>query len=575
MSGFEIAGVVLGSIPIVVSALEYYVKGLGILQNFHSYKRLLKSLILALKTEHINLQNICEKLLVGIAPQTCIEMMIREPFGKLWGEKEINNKLRLRLWTSLSVFEERVQDMKLAVEEMMNKLSIDSHEEPSWIEKTPLKSQLKRVIFIVQKSSHEEALTRIRDGVSALQTLATLNTELEPERKSRSLGRLNKLVSGMLTGIYQALRSTMTCKCPSLHDIGLKLTPPSLTITPADDDLDILKKLQFQLAISHMKKLSSDVSTRHWNEILLKPNQCLYQTKSPKTAMTTTPMKKSVGFVIPSSGNQRGGQSTQTITTTQSGIVNLSLNAVTKTDSLEGTRNIDNLCQTMQSIGKKKGGERCGHIKDFRMQSDLKYDLYAHDYLGTSDDWSLVSLKQLSQDQTLLYVDKLRLAWTIARSAFQMEGTPWISNIPRSEDIYIARRDGELRFDHVFTLRLFPEYSRSTPLIPSPTNPFMLYLGILLTEIILGHSITNLESTLELTMEPTIPRHVLDFEAATKLLGRVRMVGGSGYHDAVERCLKSGMYQTEWNRGQAWFQGDIAAAVVSPLETDLRRLGFD
>lgn len=124
MSGFEIAGVVLGSIPIVVSALEYYIKSLGILQNFHSYKRLLKGLILALKTEHINLQNICEKLLVGIAPQTCIETMIRDPFGKLWSEEGINDKLRLRLWTSLSVFDERVQDMKLAIEEMMGRLDI-------------------------------------------------------------------------------------------------------------------------------------------------------------------------------------------------------------------------------------------------------------------------------------------------------------------------------------------------------------------------------------------------------------------------------------------------------------------
>lgn len=125
MSGFEIAGVVLGSIPIAVSALEYYVKSLGILQNFRSYKRLLKSLILALKTEHINLQNICEKLLVGIAPQTCIEEMIREPFGKLWSEQGINDKLRLRLWTSLSIFNERIQDIKLAIDEVMEKLNVD------------------------------------------------------------------------------------------------------------------------------------------------------------------------------------------------------------------------------------------------------------------------------------------------------------------------------------------------------------------------------------------------------------------------------------------------------------------
>jgi hypothetical protein len=124
MSGFEVAGIVLGSIPIVVSALQYYMNGLGTLKNFRSYKRILKNLILALKTEHANLQNICEKLLIGIAPQTLIEEMIRDPFGDLWKEEEIFNKLRLRLWSSLQVFDDRVQDMREAIEEMMEKLHI-------------------------------------------------------------------------------------------------------------------------------------------------------------------------------------------------------------------------------------------------------------------------------------------------------------------------------------------------------------------------------------------------------------------------------------------------------------------
>ncbi|KAF5262034.1 hypothetical protein FOXYS1_7250, partial [Fusarium oxysporum] len=124
MSGFEVAGIVLGSIPIVVSALQCYMNGLGTLQNFRSYKRILKSLILTLKTEHVNLQNIYQKLLTGIAPQTRIEEMIRDPFGDLWREEEIFNKLRLRLWSSLQVFDDRVQDMREAIEEMMEKLNV-------------------------------------------------------------------------------------------------------------------------------------------------------------------------------------------------------------------------------------------------------------------------------------------------------------------------------------------------------------------------------------------------------------------------------------------------------------------
>lgn len=124
MSGFEIAGVVLGSIPLVISALEHYMDGVNTIQSFRSYKRVLRRLILTLQTEHVGLQNVCEKLLVGIAPQTCIEEMIDDPFGELWRENEVFNKLRLRLWRSFKVFDETVRDMREAIQEMMDKLNL-------------------------------------------------------------------------------------------------------------------------------------------------------------------------------------------------------------------------------------------------------------------------------------------------------------------------------------------------------------------------------------------------------------------------------------------------------------------
>ncbi|KAL7759374.1 hypothetical protein ACKLNR_009464 [Fusarium oxysporum f. sp. zingiberi] len=293
MSGFEVAGIVLGSIPIVVSALQCYMNGLGTLQNFRSYRRILKSLILTLKTEHVNLQNICEKLLIGIAPQTRIEKMIRDPFGDLWREEEIFNKLRLRLWSSLQVFDDRVQDMREAIEEMMEKLNVGTGGKAEWTESSSIKKQFKRATFILQKSNHEEALTRIRDGVSALQRLAVLNTDLESQRKSRSQGRLNKLVNGMLSGIYQALRSTMTCKCSGLHDVGLRLTPPSRTVIPEDEDEDIIEELQFRLAVSYLTTSQANTS-KQWNEILLKSKE-----DSKKSTVSFTAQRQYQSLFVP------------------------------------------------------------------------------------------------------------------------------------------------------------------------------------------------------------------------------------------------------------------------------------
>ncbi|KLP21356.1 uncharacterized protein LW94_10531 [Fusarium fujikuroi] len=567
MSGFEVAGIVLGSIPIVVSALQCYMNGLGTLQNFRSYKRILKSLILTLKTEHVNLQNICEKLLTGIAPQTRIEEMIRDPFGDLWREEEIFNKLRLRLWSSLQVFDDRVQDMREAIQQMMEKLNVGADGEVEWAESSSIKKHFKRATFILQKSNHEEVLTRIRDGVSALQCLAVLNTDLESQRKSRSQGRLNKLVNGMLSGIYHALRSTMTCKCSDLHDVGLRLTPPSRTVVPEDDDEDIIKELQFRLAVSYLT--GSQVNTsKQWNEILLRSGDDSKMSTVSFTAQRTCASRKTVGFAVPSTTPSTNSQQSQTVVI-ESALSNLTLNTLRTMSEPLCSKHINNLCETMQTMGKKKQGERCGHIQHCYMTETKRYDVYTLECLGSCKEWSLVPLKQVLQDPALLYGDKLRLAWMIACGVLQMQGTPWVADIPRSEDIFIAQK-GVHQFQHVFVLRHFPEDPRVNASV-SPNNPFMLYLGILLIELILGQSIATLDSPQTQTLEPGLPRHILDYEAANKLLGRVMMTGGSGYYNAVERCLRSDM-QIGASGKSCCFQGDVISGVLDPLEQDLRRL---
>lgn len=124
MSGFEIAGVVLGSLPIIISALQAYNEGVDTIQRWRRYARELKSLVRDLETEHVKLQNVCEKLLVSLVPMTRMEEMIDDPFGESWREEELYSQIRLRLWSSHKVFEDTVLDMRDAMEEMKEKLKI-------------------------------------------------------------------------------------------------------------------------------------------------------------------------------------------------------------------------------------------------------------------------------------------------------------------------------------------------------------------------------------------------------------------------------------------------------------------
>jgi hypothetical protein len=360
----------------------------------------------------------------------------------------------------------------------------------------------------------------------------------------------------------------MACKCSGLHDVGLRLTPPSRTVIPEDEDEDIIKELQFRLAVSYLAASQANTS-KQWNEILLKSGEDSKTSTVSFTAQSTATSRKTVGFAVPSTTSSTSGQHSQTVII-ESALSNLTLNTLRTMSEPICSKHISNLCEAMQTMGKKKQGERCGHIQHCYMTQTQKYDVYTLECLGSCDEWSLVPLKQVLQDPALLYGDKLRLAWMIACGVLQMQGTPWVADIPRSEDIFIAQKGGVHQFHHVFVLRHFPEYPRVNA-STSTTNPFMLYLGILLIELILGQSIATLDSPQTQTLEPGVPRHILDYEAASKLLGRVMMTGGSGYYNAVERCLRSDM-QIGTTGGSCCFQGDVISGVLDPLEQDLRRL---
>lgn len=116
----EAVGLVLGVIPIAIQALDTYRTVLSSVKNL---KRDLDFMIRDLKTEQQILQNTCEIMLKGIAPDSALDRMIEEPFGPDW--RGYDNEVRLRLWRSSAVFQERIEEMRQAALELQRKLAID------------------------------------------------------------------------------------------------------------------------------------------------------------------------------------------------------------------------------------------------------------------------------------------------------------------------------------------------------------------------------------------------------------------------------------------------------------------
>lgn len=117
----EVAGLVLGGIPLAVHALQEYKL---FLSNYRHASRHLESIIRHLQAQRNILENTCNVLLTGIAPPFEIDQMIQMPFDSSWNKHE--GQIKLRLGEDLKIFQDTTLEMQNIVKSLLKKLGIDA-----------------------------------------------------------------------------------------------------------------------------------------------------------------------------------------------------------------------------------------------------------------------------------------------------------------------------------------------------------------------------------------------------------------------------------------------------------------
>lgn len=125
MSGLEVAGVVLGALPLIISALEHYANGINTAKRYWRYKSEIRSLILQVKTERDIFLNTIEQLLNGIVRLEQMETFLSSPRGDIWRDEDVNSKLKDRLRGAYEVYHDNVEGMKTSIKGIMGKLALD------------------------------------------------------------------------------------------------------------------------------------------------------------------------------------------------------------------------------------------------------------------------------------------------------------------------------------------------------------------------------------------------------------------------------------------------------------------
>lgn len=543
MSGFEIAGIVLGSIPLVIATLEKYGTGLSMLQRWRKYQRELQSLIRNLETERIKLQNVCEKLLIGLVQPSKIETLINNPMGDFWREEETLRKVQFRLGNGFQSFEATLSHLKTTIDEMAQR--IDS-------QKNGMALGVRRAVFTLSRSQYADLLSDIKDSISNLENLTDRNMELEPARRGRYRGKLFVLIQTISESFYRALSPSLNCACG--HNIGLGLESRLTEVFPPGDEEKMINSTSFKIAFSYTE--NPDDATI-WEEISVKPNvavaRATFSAKSPTSSSPSNIGKGNNSVRLASAS--RGFSSTTVLVQTQSSSAAMSLNMSTPC-AAPGTglpvMGHLSLCQRIKVGGKQANIASYGKILDNSALGVKEYSLSPVRFSDYSDAacHSVISLRDILEQKDnsihLPYRDRLHLAVVVSSSLLQLHGNAWLPNALTSSDIFFLTKRNYPIYSRPFLLRKSSASAgKGKETSPPFCNPALWSLGVLLIELILGRTLASFRA-----QEESTP--FVDYATAHKLLDEIRMAS-SNYGTAVTRCLGGELHNTSHCSGSEDF----------------------
>ncbi|KAF5542091.1 hypothetical protein FNAPI_10075 [Fusarium napiforme] len=558
MSGLEVAGIVLGSIPLLIIALEKYTEGLSTLHRWRKYKRELQSLIRNLETERVKLQNVCEKLLLDLVPHYKIEALIDNPMGDLWREEETLKKVQFRLGNGFKVFQDTANELRARLFDL-GKL-IESQGEGMF-------PGLKRAVFTLSRSQYADILAEIRDSVSNLENLTDRNMELEPARRVRSKQKLFAILRDLSESLYRALRSSLTCSCR--HDIGLGLEIRKVKVFPGDDEQKMIALNSFKISMSYE---TGPGSLKAWEDFQLQPRRLGSAPSFPEIMLFTssrssvTSGKKRVHF-----SDSPQGLLTTTPPAPRVAKIPTSLTTTTR-DHIVPSTVCSDLCRITKinagNVFPRNAPTMSPVINDRSLHVTTEFQLYPIPVspFRNPQSISLISLSDIlyrTNESTHLPIrDRHRLAVIVSSSFLQLHGSSWLPNHLDSRDIFFFTYQGIPLFTQPRLIRNLPdrndkpEFKRVQS--PPSANPALWSLGLLLIELILGRALNVYDN------QPGGSEYSMVYE----LIPEVRMIS-LNYGTAVMRCLSGELHSMDYLSGGADFCQDVYAGIVALLERDL------
>ncbi|KAH7363684.1 hypothetical protein BKA66DRAFT_573381 [Pyrenochaeta sp. MPI-SDFR-AT-0127] len=134
MSGLEIVGIVLGSLPLIVKATEYSPEAFTSINNMIQFKYGFQNIHIALGIVWTSYTFVCERLLQPLAiTHGDLAELIENPMSDKWRGPILHLKLKARLGRAYGPFNNAIELLHSKLEKIRKKLNLDEHFLPPWI----------------------------------------------------------------------------------------------------------------------------------------------------------------------------------------------------------------------------------------------------------------------------------------------------------------------------------------------------------------------------------------------------------------------------------------------------------
>ncbi|KAF2632934.1 hypothetical protein BU25DRAFT_487328 [Macroventuria anomochaeta] len=563
MSGLEVAGVVLGALPLIISGLEHWRKVAEIGGFFWRIRKEYTKCKNDVKYHDIMYRRNLKALLLPLINEPKeVEYLIRTPGGKGWTDKVMQERLEERLKDSYDLYLDIIHDLNETAQALRKELSFNDTSIQDKLTIPPTKSQQRppsplpsgtqtkslvrakwdyekfRMRFSLNESVRTGLVQQLEKCNERLRQLLTTSDEISalaesgPVNKQKNLALEDALKKSRRRCklLFMAIQGAWQCLCQPCHYAHLRLEHRTRPDT------------SFELILTYAMDPSVRPTSWSWRELQCGPAlECcgrrianMAKNEVPVVTLTDPP---------PSAIAKKS----KTVT-----FAPLNSNSPIR-EGLNMKRNIE-LCQTL-------GSTNCSKCLGILSKDDEEYHVHSSRKRKRPSMGISPSLDSVIADRSLSRRERYSVALLLASSVAQLQETPWLDTRLKKEDILFHPYEDDGSNSPIHELFIRQGFSQPDPNSRTNKDDCNFYsLGILLLELCFAQRLEDHPYRKAYPAATGETKEAFDLVAALRWSHDVRDEGGHEYASAVSWCFTTARDPT-----QVW-QSAIIKNVIRPLE---------